>query len=182
MTAHWRCRSVIFGLGAVLAVMAASAAGPLRLKKFFDAALFAPLAEVQQLVASDKSLLSARDSMGFTVLHIVATEDRPEVQRFLLASGADPNAVNDEGISPLHIASYPGFAALLLKQGARVNLAAKNGDTPLHSHASERGSAAVVRVILKGGGDRRRRNARGETPFDIAKSREDAGLMALLKP
>ena len=182
MKVDLRGRSVVCGLASVLAIMAAAAAtDPPHLKRFFDAALFGSVAEVRRLVEADKSLLAARDSMGFTVLHIVAGEDRPEVQRFLLESGADPNAVNDEGVSPLHIASYPGFAAMLLKHGARVNLKAKNGDTPLHSHASERGSAPVVRVILKGGGDRRLRNARGETPFDIAKSRGDVELMALLR-
>ena len=176
-------RMKLGALAATLALATASAADePSRVKKFFDAALFAPPAEVRQLVATDKSLLAARDARGFTVLHIAATEDRPEVQRLLLQSGADPNAVNDDGASPLHIASYPGFAALLLRHGARVNLATKNGDTPLHSHASERDSAEVIRVILKAGGDRRLRNRQGQTAFDIAKSRDDAELMRLLKP
>ena len=170
-------------VAAALAMAAASAADETpRVKKFFDAALFGSLADVRRLVTADKSLLAARDSMGFTVLHIIAGEDRPEVQRYLLESGADPNAVNDEGVSPLHIASYPAFAALLLKHRARVNLAAKNGDTPLHTIASERERADVVQVILKGGGDRRLRNSRGQTAFDIAKSRGDAELMGLLKP
>jgi len=52
----------------------------------------------------------------------------------------------------------------------------------LHSHASERGSAEVIRVILKAGGDRRLRNRQGQTAFDIAQSRDDAELMRLLKP
>jgi ankyrin repeat protein len=172
-----------YAWAAALVILAAPAlAESPPLKKFFDAALYGSVADVRRLVEQDKSLTTARDPNGFTVLHIVATEDRPEVQRLLLQSGADPNAVNDDGASPLHIASYPGFAALLLRHGARVNLATKNGDTPLHSHASERDSAEVIRVILKAGGDRRLRNRQGQTAFDIAKSRDDAELMRLLKP
>lgn len=130
---------------AALAIVALPAlAEPSRLKPFFDAALYGSVEQVRRLVDEDKSLVKARDPSGFSVLHIVATEDRPQVQQLLLEAGADANAVNNDEVSALHIASYPSFAALLIRHGARVNLAAKNGDTPLHSHASERDSAAVA--------------------------------------
>jgi ankyrin repeat protein len=88
----------LYAWAAVLAIMAQPAlAETARLKSFFDAALYGSVQHVRQLPAEDKSLVAARDPNGFTVLHIVATEDRPEVQRLLLESGANPNAVNRDG-------------------------------------------------------------------------------------
>ena len=53
----------------------------------------------------------------------------------LLKNGADVNAKNKDGDTPLHHAarnSNYNTVEVLLKNGADVNAKNKNGDTPLH--------------------------------------------------
>ena len=63
--------------------------------------------------------------------------DTSVIPTMLLARGADPNEVDDNGATPLHlIASGQGdgaiaLATLLLAHGANVNAQQSNGDTPL---------------------------------------------------
>ncbi len=60
--------------------------------------------------------------------------------RFMIESGVDINALNDDGFSPLHIAlgktnkedAMHACAAYLVKMGADVDLKNSMGDTPLH--------------------------------------------------
>lgn len=57
----------------------------------------------------------------------------------LVAQGADPNAKDAAGCTPLFFASYAGFAKgvkMLLKKGADCNVRDQLGQTALHSVAS----------------------------------------------
>ncbi len=54
-------------------------------------------------------------------LHVAAREGNMERARLLLDAGADPNATDYEGWTPLYLAVYNGrteFAKLLLEAGA----------------------------------------------------------------
>ena len=62
----------------------------------------------------------------------------------LLRSKADPNAKDNDGLTPLHWAAgynLSNAAQSLLRSGANPNVADKMGITPLHQAA---GSAAVA--------------------------------------
>lgn len=89
----------------------------------------------------------------------------------LLAKGADVNAKNNSGRTPLHIASLKGHkdvVQLLLDKGAEVN-AANNSDglTPLH-HATFKGYIAVIQLLLAKGADVNAKTNEGHTPLYIA--------------
>uniref|UniRef100_A0A0G4HPV3 Uncharacterized protein n=1 Tax=Chromera velia CCMP2878 TaxID=1169474 RepID=A0A0G4HPV3_9ALVE len=58
---------------------------------------------------------------GSTVLHMTFFTNSPEIANFLLSSGANVSAVDDEG----------AIAELLLDHGAQVNEAGEDGVTPL---------------------------------------------------
>ena len=71
---------------------------------------------------------------------------------WLLAKGADANAVDDRGFSSLHRAAEMGLVAcarLLLNHGARRDVSAY-GHTPL-SLAQQRGHAALVALLTANG-------------------------------
>lgn len=71
--------------------------------------------------------INARDHAGWTTLHYAvsagaeqtATERRETVQ-FLLAHGADVNAKNAEGQTPLDVTNYEELRSLLREQGAKL--------------------------------------------------------------
>jgi ankyrin repeat protein len=71
---------------------------------------------------------------------------------FVIKHDADMAAKDEEGSSPLHLASERGdleLALILAEQGADVTTKDKFGSTPLH-RASERGDMELARLIKHG--------------------------------
>ena len=94
----------------------------------------------------------------------------------LLKQGANANAQNNKGFTPLHFAAFEDASAtaeVLLKQGANVNAKDNNaGGTPLH-HAAVWDAFATAEVLLKQGANVNAKDNEGGTPLHIA-AREDA--------
>lgn len=89
------------------------------------------------------------DATGNTLLHICFPEaerrrDRSDVIRLLVHYGADVNAVNQDGLTPLHLCDFPGETNLLIDFGARIDARDEIGWTPLHF-------AACNPVLIQGG-------------------------------
>lgn len=72
-------------------------------------------------------------------------------------------------------------ARWLLDRGADPNVTDSEGWTAVHQAAS-RGNEAMLRDVLVHGGDPRRRDKKGITPWDLAHNRGRAKLVALLTP
>ena len=64
-----------------------------------------------------------------------------------LAGGADPNARNNFGETPLHWTGTRAKAQLLISAGAKVDARSRNGRTPLH-HASSCQRIDVIELLL----------------------------------
>jgi hypothetical protein len=119
--------------------------------------------------------------VGDTALHLAAAGYRVEIVRFLLRSGADPNAAyNHRQSTPLHYAA-DGFISgpvwdakrqvstlrCLIKGGADIHRPDKNGATALHRAVRTR-CAAAVKFLLRAGSDPKLQNKPGSTPFHLA--------------
>ena len=113
---------------------------------------------------------------GDTALHMAAAACQPQIVEILVAHGADVQARNRMGATPLHYAADAnhGTAAAqtatieyLLSAGADPNVVCKRGVAPLHRAVRNRSSAAV-RALLAGGADPRKKNGNGSTPRQLA--------------
>ncbi len=116
-------------------------------------------------------------STGDTALHILAARrDTPWINYFL-ARGADPNAKNNKGETPLVTAANIGYnegVELLLNSGARPDESNATGETPLMS-AVHRRDVGMVRLLLKAGANPDRSDSAGRTARDYAKLEDRSG-------
>lgn len=90
-----------------------------------------------------------------------------ESAELLLRAGADVNATNGIGTTPLHLASQPEIVRLLVSHGAQVNARDRELRTPLHyAVAYERRDA--VELLLSSGADPNVVDRDGKTALDFA--------------
>ena len=89
----------------------------------------------QPLLAASVLALASQGLAQRCELWITGTSTLAEV-RACLAAGADVNARERGGHTPLHLAACcndnPAVIAALLEAGAEVNARDEDGDTPLH--------------------------------------------------
>src|SRR5262249_50109133 len=103
---------------------------------------------------SEHNTWIGRDSLGAALKAAVSGAQMPTA-RLLLEKGADVDARDRVGETPLHAASRRGradFAALLIDKGASINAVGRLG-TPLDL-ALETGTEAVAALLVARGGRR----------------------------
>ena len=114
-----------------------------------------------------------------TPLHVSSRLGHVEITRVLLEHGADREARDKNGWSPLERASDGGHAELvqvLLEYGAHANARDAKKRTPLYL-ASNWGKPAVVRALLEHGADVEARSNDYQTPLHRAKKEEVVRLL-----
>jgi len=128
------------------------------------------LSKVQELISAGADLEARTVSTGFTALHCAVTSEEREileeqgltcliqarllqldVVRALLDGGADTEARDEYGGTPLHWAiEFPKLVSLLLRRGANVDAADRYGCTPLHYACRDGHQSTVKRLLARG--------------------------------
>ncbi len=140
-----------------------------------------PRSVVEKLIAADSEMVRARDHENSTPLHHATGFGTIETMTLLLDSGADVNAKNRRGATPLHWAVHDeAKVRLLISRGAQVNARQVEGRTPLFLAASMGNGNAIVRLLLDHGADAALATAIGLTPLMAASLRGNVDTMRML--
>jgi len=116
------------------------------------------------LIAMRRRQRQAAQRAGQVLLQVTEAGDIVQMEA-LLAKGAEVNARNAHGWTPLHVAAAggdPAVLALLLKHGADVHAQSHIGTTPLDNATTRGGRQAVIDLLLAHGA---KRNGAWDEPF-----------------
>jgi len=110
----------------------------------------------------------ASDTSTGTLFASLQSQD-PETALYALSQGADANAREPDGTTPLHYAAHFADARLvsaLLKANADPNARNEFGTTPL-AEAATTGNPEIIRLLLKAGADVESANPEGQTALMV---------------
>ena len=123
----------------------------------------------------------ARDGRGNSPLMFSAALGSLESMQLLLEAGADPNAANDFGATPLMwCAGDAAKVRLLLSKGAKVDARSKLGRTPLLIAAGYDGALEAARLLIEKGADVNARDESGTSVLELAANSNHIELARLL--
>ncbi|KAL5591313.1 hypothetical protein FOVSG1_010202 [Fusarium oxysporum f. sp. vasinfectum] len=121
-----------------------------------------------------KDYLEIRDSGRNTPLHVASDKGYYEIASQLISAGANCNATDSQGMTPLHLASFHNHSkivALLLPETpvpvVDVDAKANDGRTSLHL-ASLQGNELIVKALLQGKASIDATDNSGMTPLHLA--------------
>lgn len=120
---------------------------------------------------------------GYTFLHTVVMHGTPENISYLLSKGATIQ-LNDEGISPIHVAcqrSDPQIAEMILGYGfdsydLDINMQSVDGQTALHIAVAS-GNIDTVKLLIDKGADRELVDNNGKNALDYAENESMRSLL-----
>ena len=112
------------------------------------------------------------------LIHAANLGGNIEAVKQAIADGADVNAKNNDGVTPLLLATtwdYKEIVELLIGEGADVNEWDDIGSTPLLV-AARKGHKEIAELLIDNGADVNAKDEIGETPLDYAEG-ETADLL-----
>jgi ankyrin repeat protein len=144
---------------------------------------------VERQLNRDPALVAERYMGDRTLLHEIAGQGNVRIVAALLRLGADPNASDGYGQTPLYWVSnaFPSdsaaraaVVATLVQAGANVNARERvKGCSALHV-AARRGNVLVAQALLECGADIEARDKYGDTPLHRAVKCRQAEMVAFL--
>ena len=138
-------------------------------------------ATLETLIAADPALVTSQDAGGSTPLHHAAGFGTLDSLTLLLDKGADVNAKNRRGSTPLFWAIHDeAKVRLLVSRGATIKMKQIEGRTPVYQASLLGNGLEVLRFLLDNGGDPNVATLNGLTPLSGAALRGDVNAMRLL--
>jgi ankyrin repeat protein len=113
--------------------------------------------------------INLRNDEGQTALHLALQHGSLDIMRLLLKNGANVDAPDMDGSTPLHQA---------ISEASRDSEAVEGSEAPVDSEPL----SEVIELLLEHGASGHKENNRGETPFQVAEARglqEITGLLSM---
>lgn len=150
----------------------------------FESAALGDMDRLDYHMEHDREAATHVSPDGFSPLHLAAFFDRPDVVRFLLERGGDPDQVtrNPMNLQPLHSAVAGGSlesVRLLVDHGADPDAVQEGGWTPLMGAAGG-GHEAIVELLIDAGADPNTENDQGLTAIDLAEEKNHESVADFL--
>ncbi|KXZ24286.1 hypothetical protein AYB33_10975 [Leptospira santarosai] len=120
----------------------------------------------QLLVEKGKADLNISSSLnGNKPLHYAVDFHNFQITKYFVEHGADVNAENNDGQTPLHKATKIEIIKYLVENGANMNAKDNDGQTPLHKATKWR-SFEIIEYLIRQGADKNVKDKSGKIPYD----------------
>jgi ankyrin repeat protein len=112
--------------------------------------------------------VNARNYQGHTALHFASSNKADDTISLLLQHGADVDARDIEGGTPVMTAASPTAVRLLLPAGADATAVSDHGRTVPHHQAHHGACAGILCLLLQAGANPTAVDEAGSTPAQVA--------------
>lgn len=153
-------------------------------EQFFHALLNGDQALIDLFVQANFNIHIV-DAHGTPPLLIALKKGYTVIARILLNAGADVNASDKIGLTPILLAcgkptyGFKAIAEMLIKKGANIGVRDRLGFTPLLLALSG-GTVEIAELLIERGADISARNRDGQTALSLAEKAGNAHIVELL--